>query len=539
MKYLCKKNILDSYTSLSKIKIKNESIFHIFLILKGCGFNNVTFKNLTLINDNGFEIAYGLSSLFSPLEETPDKYNFINPFKMADWTAQAPSENLKKWVNSRVKNNIIGGATTWRKIIKEDLYEGKIKFSNNYIDEILDLVFENEKIDLKALAIWYYRFSVFESNVGISQIIKKFIEEFNLEDIEVSSFFNKNSNIDISFEDDMIDMSLVRKIIGNPQNYSNQWEIQNLVSENNEIFSYSINKRFTKEFKSMINKDDIKRILLKNKQIILSGSPGTSKSYIADEVAKSILTEDSDHSEKIVKIQFHPQFTYQDFIGGFIVKGEQVEVNKGILLDIIDKANSDTNNNYILIIDEINRGNVSSIFGEVIQLLDRGYETTLKFGGDNIKLILPQNLYIIATMNSSDRSLSNIDFAIRRRFSIINMAPNELELIDKIKNEENIDVSEFLVKINSRLINTLKSNQLVIGQAIFYQNELFDNLENKFIISNQDLQDIIKFKVFSIIEDYCNYDQSKILDIIPEKLYTSNNLEDFIDSLKSFINGDN
>ena len=142
MKFISTQTIKEAYTELTNVEVKNASIFHIFLILKGCGINDTAALPVEVITEKGYPIASDLSLLFSYFEQKPEKYDFINPFSMKEYAAQAPSETLKKWVSSRIKNNIIGGATTWRKIIREDIYNNKIKFANNYVDEIKDLTIQ-------------------------------------------------------------------------------------------------------------------------------------------------------------------------------------------------------------------------------------------------------------------------------------------------------------------------------------------------------------------------------------------------------------
>lgn len=145
-------------------------------------------------------------------------------------------------------------------------------------------------------------------------------------------------------------------------------------------------------------------------------------------------------------VQFHPSYTYEDFVRGIVSKPNEdgdgiiYEVENKVLADFVDIAIADSENEYVLIIDEINRANLSSVFGELIYALEyRGMsvESMYAIDGDN-KLTLPDNLYIIGTMNTADRSVGHIDYAIRRRFAFVDVLPRNL------KNELNDDFDQAL-----------------------------------------------------------------------------------------------
>lgn len=279
-----------------------------------------------------------------------------------------------------------------------------------------------------------------------------------------------------------------------------------------------------------ISIEKICKLIKNNFQIILSGPPGTSKSYIAEKVSKLLVNNDEN---SILKIQFHPQYSYQDFIGGFIVKGDKVESNRGVFLRFLDKVNNSTNKNFVVIIDEINRANVSSVFGELIQCLDRNYSINTLIAGNEEILKIPKNLFIIATMNTSDRTLGSIDFALRRRFIDIYIGSNENELTDLTKTECGVSLTDFLKKINTQLKNTLRNNELVIGQTIFYNQSV--KKEKIYYWTNENLEDLFNYKILSMIEDYCNKDYNKVNEIIGDELSKRLTGKDFIKSITEYI----
>ncbi|ROI00899.1 restriction endonuclease [Chryseobacterium daecheongense] len=141
-------------------------------------------------------------------------------------------------------------------------------------------------------------------------------------------------------------------------------------------------------------------------------------------------------------IQFHPSYTYEDFVRGIIAdatdKGIAYKVENKVLASLAKEANENPYSDYVLIIDEINRANLSSVLGELIYALEyRGEAVNSVYAlknesDDNHELIIPPNLYIIGTMNTADRSVGHIDYAIRRRFAFVNIPPRDLQDDDKI-----------------------------------------------------------------------------------------------------------
>lgn len=177
-------------------------------------------------------------------------------------------------------------------------------------------------------------------------------------------------------------------------------------------------------FMSESDYDALVALIKRKKNIILKGAPGTGKTFAAKRLAWSIMGEKDE--SRIETVQFHQSYSYEDFVIGYRPNSSgSFDARRGAFLDFCEKARKDpSEREYFLIIDEINRANVSRVFGELLMLIEkdhRGEEITL--GINNIRASVPKNLHIIGMMNTADRSLALIDYALRRRFSFFTMKP--------------------------------------------------------------------------------------------------------------------
>lgn len=163
--------------------------------------------------------------------------------------------------------------------------------------------------------------------------------------------------------------------------------------------------------------------VLQNKlNIILQGAPGVGKTFAARRLAWSIMDEKDD--SRIEFVQFHQNYSYEDFMMGYKPAGDSFELKYGIFYRFCQKAQNQPDKPFFFIIDEINRGNMSKIFGELLMLIEKDYrdtKATLAYNG--MPFSVPKNLYIIGMMNTADRSLAMIDYALRRRFSFFDIEP--------------------------------------------------------------------------------------------------------------------
>ena len=528
--YISTNTIKQAYEELSSVDTNNSSILHIFLIIKGCGINRTSYEPLSNISSYGIDYAEGISILFSPDEETPDKYSFINPFHMKGWDGSSVTESLHKWVSSRIKNNVIGGATTWRKLIDYDSHNDLIKFTYDYVNEIKLLTLNRERLSLPAIAVWANRFTKFDNKITLRDLINDFIKFYRLDTSEINSIFNTKSKIKLNFSSQLHDTNSIRALIGAPNSsnsdiWLNPSKINNSDQLNKKTFLRDI--KMVNTLASNIDIDKINKILESHKQILLTGPPGTSKSYHANNIA------DKFYGENVTKLQFHPQYSYTEFMGGYYVEKDEVHYRKGIILKLLDLLKNDSNP-YLLIIDEINRANIAQVFGETIQCLDRDYKTTILSDGEELEFYLPENLHIIATMNTTDKTIGSLDFAVRRRFLNIYLPPTPDILIDLCPTDNFISLCDLLKKINQKLLLALNNREFAIGHSFF----LDKNLKNKDGIYEwtfESLEVVFNYKVLPMIEQYCHDNLELITSVIGEELIRKISGKDFEVAIKEFI----
>ena len=237
--------------------------------------------------------------------------------------------------------------------------------------------------------------------------------------------------------------------------------------------------------------------LLRNKKnIILQGSPGVGKTYVAKRLAYSMMGVKD--VERVMMIQFHQSYSYEDFIMGFRPSATGFELKKGAFYNFCKKAEVDSDNEYFFIIDEINRGEISKIFGELFFSIDPGYRGKsgrVKTQYQNMitdedapfykGFYVPENVYIIGTMNDIDRSVESMDFAMRRRFAWKEIKANEntgmLDSFGEFKDE----IVSKMNRLNNAIWNEETNDGIEglsaayhIGGAYFKKLNLYDYKNN-------------------------------------------------------------
>lgn len=279
----------------------------------------------------------------------------------------------------------------------------------------------------------------------------------------------------------------------------------NLIREENDsIQPIKSIEKYTKEdflkevFMGEQDFNTLSHLIRTKKNVILQGAPGVGKTFCARRLAQAMMGEKDE--SRIALIQFHQNYSYEDFVMGYKPSGETFELQKGIFYKFCMLATNHPEKEYFFIIDEINRGNLSKIFGELLMLIEkdyRGEKLTLAYKDE--KFSVPENLYLIGMMNTADRSLALIDYALRRRFSFFEMSPGfnseGFKTYLKEKNNTRLDELVELVKELNRQIAADDS----LGRGFEIGHSY---LCTKGTVTGEWLKEIVNYDILPMLREY-------------------------------------
>lgn len=256
--------------------------------------------------------------------------------------------------------------------------------------------------------------------------------------------------------------------------------------------------------------DKLSGILRIKKNIILQGAPGVGKTFVAKRIAFSMMGVKD--VERVMMVQFHQSYSYEDFIMGFRPSTDGFELKRGAFYNFCKKAEIDGDNDYFFIIDEINRGNLSKIFGELFMLIEndkRGVSLQLLYSDE--KFSVPKNIYIIGMMNTADRSLAMLDYALRRRFAFFEIKPGFTtdgfrEYRMSLENEK---FDKLIACVES--LNNVISNDESLGDGFCIGHSYFCNLLPD-TINDQILSGIVEYELIPLLKEYWFDEPTKVKD---------------------------
>lgn len=365
--------------------------------------------------------------------------------------------------------------------------------TKNYLDgKNLDVQWEDYEEDRD----WYFftgRQTIWKVEEKVDDWIYKSLLDFTFKYIpqDYDKFLDRYGSI----EDDLLD---------------------NINQTNQEHESYNKDNFLKEVFMNDNNYEILKNLLKEKKNIILQGSSGVGKTYTAKRLAYSIMGKKDNSRVKL--IQFHQSYSYEDFIMGYRPCKTGFELKNGVFYDFCNNARDDIENDYFFIIDEINRGNLSKIFGELFMLIEndkRDEENAMKLiydnkdsdnedgdnkNSDNKDFYVPKNVHIIGMMNTADRSLAVIDYALRRRFAFFNMKPafksdGFKEYQSEINNSKFDKLVEKIIELNTAIESDISlGSSFKIGHSYF--------VTDKDTIDESWLNRVVEYELIPILQEY-------------------------------------
>lgn len=271
----------------------------------------------------------------------------------------------------------------------------------------------------------------------------------------------------------------------------------------NPLNGSPIEKYMEKDFLSDVymSEDDLnalQHLVQTKKNVILQGAPGVGKTFCARRLAWLMMKQKDD--SRVAFIQFHQNYSYEDFVMGYKPEGNTFVLRNGLFYKLCMNAANNPGQDYFFIIDEINRGNLSKIFGELLMLIEnghRGEKLTLAYKDE--KFSVPENIYIIGMMNTADRSLALIDYALRRRFSFFEMRPGfdtaGFKAYQKSKNNATFDALVQMIKDLNREIAA--DDSLGVGFEIGHSYLCTEKTD-----IDRWMKSVVKYDIIPLLQEY-------------------------------------
>lgn len=290
-------------------------------------------------------------------------------------------------------------------------------------------------------------------------------------------------------------------------------DIDDDIKEEQEDINEYTKEDFLKDiFMTEEEYDSLYHLLKYKKNVLLQGAPGVGKTYLAKKLAYSIIG--CTNKAQVEMIQFHQNYSYEDFIMGYKPNDNGFELKEGVFYKFCKKAEEEPDKDFFFIIDEINRGNLSKIFGELMMLIERDKRgEKIKLAYKDEEFSVPENVYLLGMMNTADRSLAMMDYALRRRFSFFDVEPAFAKLAFKEHLRTYIHDGLIVDKVISRLtdLNTkiADENNSGLGKGFCIGHSYFcvEPVEGQ---SEKDwYKSIIQYEICPLLDEYWWDDKAK------------------------------
>lgn len=287
--------------------------------------------------------------------------------------------------------------------------------------------------------------------------------------------------------------------------------ILDMIREENPIVTASSSDAYTKDdflnevYMTEERYETLVNVLRNKKNIILQGAPGVGKTFAARRLAWSMMGEKDD--SRIEFVQFHQNYSYEDFMMGYKPVEDGFELKYGIFYRFCQKAANQPDKEFFFIIDEINRGNMSKIFGELLMLIEkdyRGTKMTLAYNG--LPFSVPKNLYIIGMMNTADRSLAMIDYALRRRFSFFEIEPGfDSQGFISYQNDLNSETLDELISKVKELNRKIAADKS-LGRGFCIGHSYFCGRD---VCTDEWLHSVVDYDILPMLSEYWFDDENE------------------------------
>lgn len=511
-----------------------DSVNQNFIVNNSEIVNNIEVNGLFKKMINGNEYLQLIKSCEDYFKKENSKYRSFPELSLAAW----------KYSQNKVNKCWLVGAS-WGRVNKTDKFIENEIWQNGYDDKYLDEVKHvkvGDKIVIKTtytmknnLPFEYNRSASVMDIVAIGTVTKNLKDGKNLEvnwnnkldepkkwyfgswrdtiqEIKRDKSWKEADLLDFIFEGKEQDYNkFLNDKTDEASELSDKIGQEVMELDKNNINPYTKQNFLNEVFMKETDYDKLVALLKHKKNIILQGAPGVGKTFTAKRLAYSLIGTEDD--SRIEMVQFHQNYSYEDFVMGYRPTETGFELRNGVFYDFCEKARSDIENDYYFIIDEINRGNLSAVFGELLMLVEGDYRdkpVRLVYKKDKW-FSVPHNVYIIGMMNTADRSIAMIDYALRRRFSFFTMKPGfDSEGFVNLQNKVNHLAFNTVINEIKILNNEIaEDDSLGEGFCIGHSYFVYDEKNPPVCGIEMWLKNVIEYDICPMLDEYWFDDKQK------------------------------